>query len=518
MGQVVAWHEDCKSLPMIATLLLSGLCSQACPTYTINGHGPLDRLGYVVNRVGDLNLDGHEEILISAPGLILGRGYVQVYSGNHAELLFEWHGGQAGTEFGQSAADAGDVDGDGHPDVVVGEQVFANGRGRAIVFSGKTGNSIFEFQGSGASSFLGRAVVGMGDLDNDGFSDIAVANELPAQVLLVSTARNSVIATISALSTASGFANSMARLGDVNQDGKADLAICDHQYDGPNGLGEGAVHVFSGADGTLIYSVLGGMPYNSFGKVVAVVGDWTGDGFPDFVASGSSYLESRNYIRCHDGRTGSQFLGEIAPYDRSAGISLAGGVDWTQDGIPDLAFGTLNYGRGAVRVIDAQTRQLIYKVDSQNSSPFYPSALAMMPDRDGDARPELVIGDASDASFALSSGAAHFMISCDPLHILPPSPGRAGTANAFLAMDIPFGTVVSWAASRTLGRSPLLPCRGLDLQLGNPIVLGHDAASQYGIARLILRVPTGLSGTTLAIQAWTSAPCSVSEVIVTRFQ
>ena len=504
---------------MLASILLTSLCAQACPSLTIHGRTRLERLGHIVRSAGDLDLDGFDDVLITAPGLIFGYGHVQAHSGKDGALLFDWRAAQPGTEFGSSADTVGDVNLDGRPDVVIGELTYANARGRSVVFSGLTGDMIYELLGPQPGAFLGFGVTGLGDVDGDGRADFAVAIETPAQVLIVSPAQDRIVAVIQAPSSGSGFGKSMARLGDVNLDGRSDLAICHRGHDGPNGFTEGAVHVVSGADGSPIYTVLGGAAGYGFGEAITVVGDWTQDGVADFVASGISYYEQRLYMRCHDGKTGQQYLGELVPQDRSAGRILASGQDWTNDGIPDLAYGTLSGSASAIRVLDARSRQVVYELDGVSLSYWSDSSpLAMIPSRLGDARPELVIGNPGESAFALSSGTARFVVSCDPLRIQPPTPGIAGVANAFIATDVPAGAMVHWAGSRTLGSSPIFACPDLQLQLHQPTILGHDAPDRYGIARLILNVPISLAGKTMAFQAWIGAPCSVSQVVIARFQ
>ncbi len=90
---------------------------------TTNGANQGDDHGYSVARAGDVNGDGLSDIIVGAPGYSSGTGQAHVYFGgpfadNQPDLTLT--GQQSGDRFGSSVAGAGDVNGDGYADLVVG--------------------------------------------------------------------------------------------------------------------------------------------------------------------------------------------------------------------------------------------------------------------------------------------------------------------------------------------------------------------------------------------------------------
>ncbi|MDA1266788.1 MAG: integrin alpha, partial [Planctomycetota bacterium] len=101
--------------------------------------------------------------------------------------LFTLKGGPGEDGLGTTLDAAGDVDGDGTPDLVVGapaDQRYLPGRlGTAWVFSGKTGAALYEWPAAGnLNGTQGWAVAGAGDVNLDGYDDVVVTEEGYGQV------------------------------------------------------------------------------------------------------------------------------------------------------------------------------------------------------------------------------------------------------------------------------------------------------------------------------------------------
>lgn len=222
------------------------------------------RFGYSVASAGDVDDDGHADIVIGAPGSVTGRvdspGTVFVYSGRTGTTLWTFARGSARDEFGFSVASAGDVDADGHADIIIGSPSsdgVGTGRvpsgGRAVVYSGGDGHLLFEFFGNRPNGNLGASVAGVGDVNGDGRDDFMIgapsANP-QAHVDIRSGAGGGLLTTFVAgdLGLAGGdrIGRSAAAVGDVNRDGFTDFAFAATQDANPQKGDRSRAYVFSG--------------------------------------------------------------------------------------------------------------------------------------------------------------------------------------------------------------------------------------------------------------------------------
>jgi hypothetical protein len=112
----------------------------------------------------------HSRLLgLACPGLIylLGGGL------GAQEQIHAFTGDVFFAELGTSVAQAGDINKDGYPDILVGApRVGANLGGAAKVFSGRDGKLLYTFLGDGAGDGLGQSVASAGDVNKDGYLDV----------------------------------------------------------------------------------------------------------------------------------------------------------------------------------------------------------------------------------------------------------------------------------------------------------------------------------------------------------
>jgi tetratricopeptide (TPR) repeat protein len=138
--------------------------------------------GYFLAILGDVDGDGVPDVYASdwgnnAKGPSTGRVYV--HSGKDGHRLLTLTGETSGEGFGTSPSIAGDVDGDGHADLIVGAWQYggaAVGGGRAYLYSGKDGHLIKTFTCRIPGDTFGFDAVTMGDVDGDGTTDFLITS------------------------------------------------------------------------------------------------------------------------------------------------------------------------------------------------------------------------------------------------------------------------------------------------------------------------------------------------------
>jgi hypothetical protein len=169
---------------------LSGERTAASADAIITGSFSNESFGASVALAGDLNGDGVNDVIIGAPrfplnGADTGRAYVffgpiagSIIATDADVIIF---GEAVNDGFGRSVASAGDVNGDGADDVVVGaDQLFNQGTGKAYVFYGPLAGNIQAADagailiGEAAQDGFGISVSGAGDFNGDGFDDVIV--------------------------------------------------------------------------------------------------------------------------------------------------------------------------------------------------------------------------------------------------------------------------------------------------------------------------------------------------------
>jgi hypothetical protein len=272
--------------------------------------------------VGDVNSDGKADIAVGAEeedgGGNFNRGRAYVFSGADGSLLLtlDSPNPQTGARFGESLA-VGDVSGDGKGDIAVGvrwEDVGTNAaQGRAYVFSGADGSLLFTLDTPNPqdTAYFGRSVA-VGDVNRDGRGDIAVGSYGETVGNTVRQGRAYVFSGMDGallLTLDSPYAHEWAffgdplAVGDVDGDGKADIAVGAVGEDVGGNENQGRAYVFSGADGALLLTLDSPYPeaYGDFGSSLAV-GPVNGDDKGDIAVGasfedvGGSFNQGRAYV------------------------------------------------------------------------------------------------------------------------------------------------------------------------------------------------------------------------------
>ncbi len=276
-----------------------GLASS--PAYTLSGTAG-EEYGYSVSTAGDMNSDGYSDLLIGAPGADRTEVFVGSWLGLYTPpvvILF----GPAGSRFGAAVCTAGDVNGDGYSDVIIGAPMLSNPQpqeGGAYIYHGynsyvpPVAATLIESNQGGAH--LGYAVANAGDVNGDGFFDVVMGmpdftfGEAGEGAVIISYGSPTGIPTSGATayqgnSVGAHFGTSVAEGGDINGDGYADVLMGAPYF--TNGqFEEGRISVAPGSPsgaGTLMHYE----PNTSgqrLGWATAGGGDVNGDGYSDVVA------------------------------------------------------------------------------------------------------------------------------------------------------------------------------------------------------------------------------------------
>jgi hypothetical protein len=326
---------------------------------TVEGEVAGDQFGFSIGNAGDVNGDGVDDLVVGANlndagGPNAGRAYV--YSIATDELLYTFTGHTAPSEFGWSVNGAGDFNKDGFDDVIIGaltSSVGAAHGGSAYVHSGKDGSVLMSFHASQPEELMGWRVTAAGDINIDGFDDVAVSSprfdgdEIDVgRISIYSGITGNLLRTIEGESFDDVLGFGLACIGDANRDGFPDIAA-GSAFNSDAGMHAGRVVIFSGATGTELVSFYGEAPGDKFGASVAYGGDLDGDLFPDIIVGAPGNDADPDSPIDHTGRVYSisilrnEVLSTVTGTGETdwLGWSCAGGADFNRDGLDDLFLG-----------------------------------------------------------------------------------------------------------------------------------------------------------------------------------
>jgi hypothetical protein len=392
--------------------------------YVRHGGGDSALFGSAVAGVGDVNKDGYDDFIVGAghatdiENVWAQAGRMVVYSGASGDVLYHDGGTIAGANLGMDVNAAGDVDGDGYADFIVGvpggpNAAVTEAPGQAIVYLGVDGSEWFTAYGENQDDEMGTRTVGVGDINGDGFDDVAVAAPYyigglgsgtdVGKVYIYSGVDGTLLASVEgeANDLSTYFGAGLTGPGDLNGDGVPDL-IVGAPASSAEGASKGRVFIYSGADLSQLYGPLNGENAGDyFGATVKTIGDINGDGVNDFIVGSAFTVSPPTFIGAekayvYSGANGSlitSLAGESVGDGFSFGVAGIGDVNG--DGVVDFMVGApaANSLDGKVYVYSGADRGLLYSFAGETgATTAFGVFMNGAGDVNGDGKPDFIVG------------------------------------------------------------------------------------------------------------------------------
>jgi hypothetical protein len=383
---------------------------------TMTGEGSGNCFGFSVSGAGDINGDTYDDVIVGAYGNVFtGRSYI--YFGgsrmdNVADVIMT--GESNGDYFGFSVSGAGDVNGDGYDDVIVGAPEYLYDTGRSYIYLG--GSSMdnvadITLTGEVISNYFGSSVSGAGDVNGDGYDDVI----LGAWYYFSYTGRSYIYfggsnmdnvadVTMNGEGTSNYFGTSVSGAGDVNGDGYGDVMVGAPGYSSGYSTGIGRSYIYFGGnsmDSIADVTMTGEGSNNSFGHSVSGAGDINNDGFDDVIVGANRYNSYTGSAYLYYGESNMDNTADVIltgeGSNNNFGISVSGAGDVNKDGYNDIIVGAPNYssltGRSYIFFGGSSMDNIAdVTLTGEGSNNNFACSLSSAGDVNGDGYPEIIIG------------------------------------------------------------------------------------------------------------------------------
>lgn len=372
------------------TLNVGGITSGGGWFEILDSRFPNAFVASTATGVGDVNADGKADIVVrtgNGAHLIFGKATdTTVDLASIGSAGFSMLTATAGESTGLSLSAAGDINGDGRADILIGAYSVDGQAGRSYIVYGKANSNTVALKNLGsagitiigeAGALTGLAVSAGGDINGDGLPDVIIGTvqggrtyvvfgqTASAPVNLASIAAGNGGYLIDGLGTAWAAAQKVSYAGDVNGDGLADLIIGNAAMGSMGTEGQSYVVFGKASTGRVdlrnIIAGVGGFAINGdtandrSGSSVSYAGDVNGDGLADVLVGAPQAADSADHGKSYIvfGKPGGSEvnLSDVASgtggillvggsFDRLNGASVSSGGDVNGDGIADVLIGT----------------------------------------------------------------------------------------------------------------------------------------------------------------------------------
>ena len=320
----------------------------------------------VMHGIGDMNGDGFGDFVIGGGIYWHGFYFGGPASPSGQPQLETWSYPVSPNYVGSynvfppSSAAAGDLNGDGYDDVVIVDKESDSRAGRGyVLLGGASPDAVADktLPAPPGAYLFGRSVAGAGDLNGDGYDDLILGGNYHAYIFFGGAVLDSIPnLTLAEPSPESVFGAVVCGGIDVNGDGYDDVVVADPFFDDDFYENRGQMYVYFGGTNMDIVAdavLVGGNTYSEWGTRLAGLGDMDGDGFGDFIAGTATH----RVLLYHGGPDASaisrQTINQREPGEDFGHIAWAG--DLNGDGNAEFLVGAplndaagTNFGRAYV--------------------------------------------------------------------------------------------------------------------------------------------------------------------------
>jgi len=409
-----------------AYIYYGGISMDPFADVTMTGESTNNQFGYSVSDAGDVNGDGFADVYVGAWAYSTSKGRAYLYYGganmNNVVAIF-MTGDTTLNYFGYSVSGGGDVNGDGFADMIVGAFGYNSSTGRAYVYTNTLrGKDISDLimTGENVGDYFGESISNAGDVNGDGYDDVIVGAQQAnsekgkAYIYFGGIYMNNVPDVIfSGDSSIYNFGYSVSEAGDINSDGFDDVII-----GAPTDFLKGKAYIyFGGIAMNNVPDVIINDNSRYLGISVSGAGDVNSDGFSDVIIGAGGTNTGRAYI--FYGSVNMDNIADVIITGESAsfGYSVSSAGDFNKDGFSDVIVGDFGYDSDAGRsylmyggVIMNNIPDLIFTENNIRNG--FGWSVSGAGDVNGDGYSDVIVG-ANDFYYALDTGTAYIYFGGD---------------------------------------------------------------------------------------------------------